>query len=91
MVHGCAGFSLFGVIGSTDTTVVSGTGTYARQTSTDKSAKGTRVTHFTWPEVERLTGLDFNTVIFDCEGCMPAILHSFTGRGSSVSRPHSPA
>ena len=81
-MHGCAGYSLFGVIGSTDTTVVTGTGTYARQTSTDRAAQGTRVTHFTWPEVESLTGLDFNTVIFDCEGCMPPILHSFTG-GSS--------
>ena len=42
---------------------------YQTHTSSDTMAKGVRVKHFTWEQVERATNLQVDTVVFDCEGC----------------------
>ena len=68
-------------------------------TSTEEGAPGTRVSHFTWQEVgilgvrlysppdqiEAVTGLDVNMVIFDCEGCMFDILKNFGDQLNQVN------
>ena len=76
LAHNCASFSVFGVLGEKDLTVVENTGdtyapgfTYNTKTAADPLAKGVQVGHFTWEKVEKVTGLKVDTVILDCEGC----------------------
>ena len=47
---------------------------YQTHTSADLQAKGVRVKHFSWEQVERATNLRVDTVVFDCEGCWCDVL-----------------
>ena len=72
LTHNCASWSVLGVLGEKDQTIIpddSDLPGYNTRTSDDQDAKGTRVKHFTWNQVEKTTGLVVDTVIFDCEGC----------------------
>lgn len=69
LTHNCASWTIFGVLGGEDLTVLADTEGYNTQTTADKGAKGVRVRHFTWDFVEKATGLKVDTVILDCEGC----------------------
>ena len=69
LTHNCASFSVFGVLGDQDLTVLANSESYNTKTSNDKEAQGVRVKHFTWDEVEKNTGMVVDTVIMDCEGC----------------------
>ena len=69
LTHNCASYSVFGVIGSADMTVLATTGYYGTRTSDKQGVAGTKVKHFTWDMVEKTTGLKPNVIIFDCEGC----------------------
>ena len=69
LTHNCASWSVFGVLGGEDMTVLADTESYYTKTSADMGAKGIRVKHFTWDMVEKVTGLKVDTVILDCEGC----------------------
>lgn len=69
LTHNCASWSVFGVLGGEDVTVLADTEFYNTRTSGDKDAKGITVGHFSWDLVEKMTGLKVDTVILDCEGC----------------------
>ena len=49
-------------------TVLNSTHGAGTATSVTRGAAGVRVRGFQWEEVERWSGLTFNTAIFDCEG-----------------------
>ena len=53
---------------------------YQTFTSSDPRAKGVRVKHFTWKQVERATKLRVDTVVFDCEGCWVDVVAKHKGK-----------
>jgi len=69
LTHNCASWSVFGVLGKEDVKVLADSEFYNTRTSGDKDAEGVMVRHYTWDNVERVTGLKVDTVIMDCEGC----------------------
>ena len=69
VAHNCAAWSILGVLGQEDLTVLVETKSYYTQTSEDIGAKGVKVKHFTWNDLELETGLKVDTLILDCEGC----------------------
>jgi hypothetical protein len=84
--HRCAGYSVFGVLGPTDQTVLSSTHGYGKVASEEENAEGVRVAHFTWDDIERVTGLTINTIIFDCEGCMFPILSQYKHKFGQIEK-----
>ena len=82
----CAGFSVFGVLGSQDQTVLSNTSSYGKATTLEKNARGVKVSHFTWDEIEKATGLKINTIIFDCEGCIFPIMTLYKHKFSQIEK-----
>ena len=67
LTHNCASWSVYGVLGGEDVTVLADTEFYNTRTSGDKYAKGVMVGHLTWDMVEKMTGLKVVAVILDCE------------------------
>ena len=59
---------------------------YGKTTSLDENAPGVRVSHFTWDEIEKMTGLTINTIIFDCEGCMFPILSEYKHKFQQIDK-----
>ena len=96
--HRCKAFKVLGVLGEKDMVMMEETKMtkamnlmnlplgYARMTSSDLSMSGTRVTHFTWDDIEQETGLLINAIIFDCEGCMFDILKSYGHKLGQVKK-----
>ena len=96
--HNCRAFLVLGVLGEQDMVMMEETKItktmnflslplgYARMTSSDLSVSGTRVTHFTWDDIEQKTGLVINAIIFDCEGCMFDILSSYRDKLRQVNK-----
>ena len=77
LTHSCSGYSVLGVLGQVDQTVLANTTGQGRATTEEEGEQGVRVAHFSWDQVERETGLTINTIIFDCEGCMFPILSQY--------------
>ena len=59
---------------------------YGKTTSLEKNVCGVKVSHFTWDEIEKVTGLKINTIIFDCEGCMFDILSLYKDKFSQIEK-----
>ena len=78
LTHNCASVSVFGVVGSSDMTVLSSTGYYGTRTSDEKGSMGTKISHFSWDKVEEVTGLKPNVIIFDCEGCWYSVVKEYS-------------
>ena len=69
LTHNCASWSVFGVLGDKDMTVLANTSFYNIRTSHNNEDRGVKVRHFNWELVEKMTELTVDTVIMDCEGC----------------------
>ena len=59
---------------------------YGKRTSAGDDAEGVTVKHFTWDEVEQETGLTFNTLIIDCEGCIVNIIDTYRHKFRQVKK-----
>jgi hypothetical protein len=77
LTHACSSFSVFGVMSDQDLLVLNSTEHYAKRTSTDPEAEGTKVAHFTWDDIEHQTGLTINTLVIDCEGCLFPLIEMY--------------
>ena len=84
--HSCTSYSVFGVLGEEDMTVLRDTQGYGKRTSAGDDAEGVTVKHFTWDEVEQETGLTFNTLIIDCEGCIVNIIDTYRHKFRQVKK-----
>ena len=84
--HACSSYSVFGVMAEEDLVVVNTTQSYARQTSNSPEAEGVKVKHFSWDTLEKMTNLTFNTLVIDCEGCLPHLIETYKHKFDQVKK-----
>ena len=86
LTHTCSSYSVFGVMADKDLVVLNSTQGYAKRTSTDGSAEGQKVAHFTWDDIEEQTGLVINTLVIDCEGCLLSLIEMFKHKFKQINK-----
>ena len=77
---------MFGVLGEQDQVVLRSSSWYGKRAVQDLGAEGIRVKHFSWDQVEKGTGLVFDTLVIDCEGCLYGIIEKYREKFSQIKK-----
>jgi len=84
--HSCRSHLVLGVMGEHDHVVLSSSSWYGKRTDPDLRTDGVRVTHFSWNIIEENTGIVFDTLVIDCEGCLYNIINTYKDKFSQIKK-----